>query len=511
MSRDSLQNPLSEGLRLERTPEPCSVVIFGASGDLTKRKLIPALFSLAQQDLLPSGFSVIGASRTPYSHDDFRDKMRVALLEFADVGTSDHRILDSFLKSLYYNPTDPSKPESLQQLKALLAQVDKNYGIGGNRLFYLSTPPSLYAPICLSLGGAGLNSSQGWTRIIIEKPFGRDVESMRDLNRQVLSVFEEDQVYRIDHYLGKETVQNIMVLRFSNTYFEPLWNHKYIDHVQITAAESLGVEQRGGYYEQAGALRDMIQNHLFQVFSMVAMEPPVSLASNDIRDEKNKVVKAIRPFTVDQVPDFARRGQYGAGAINGKPVPGYRQEEKVAPHSSTATYAAVKLVVDNWRWAGTPFYLRSGKRLPKRVSEIAIRFKQPPQELFGKLSGPAAESNALIVRVQPDEGITMKFRAKLPGQAMHIRNVNMDFDYGASFGKKSPEAYQRLQLDAMLGDSTLFARGDMVEASWELMMPILEAWNEPAGDKFPNYEAGTWGPEASDNWLAAADRQWRRP
>ncbi len=511
MTSEAMLNPLSQGLRLERTPEPCSVVIFGASGDLTRRKLIPALFSLARQNLLPAGFAVVGASRTPYNHDDFRAKMREALFEFADVGPGEQALLESFVNGLFYTPTDPSKPESVQQLKALLGEIGKERGIAGNQLFYLSTPPSLYAPICLSLGAAGLNRSQGWTRIIIEKPFGHDLESMRDLNRQVLSVFEEDQVYRIDHYLGKETVQNIMVLRFSNTYFEPLWNHKYIEHVQITAAESLGVEKRGGYYEQAGALRDMIQNHLFQIFSMVAMEPPVSLESNDIRDEKNKVVKAIRPFSIDQVPDFAQRGQYGSGAINGEPVPGYRQEDQVNLESNTDTYAAVKLVVDNWRWAGTPFYLRSGKRLPKRVSEIAIRFKQPPQELFGKLSGPAAESNALVIHVQPDEGITMKFRAKLPGPAMHIRNVNMDFDYGASFGKKSPEAYERLQLDAMLGDSTLFARGDMVEASWELMSPILEAWQEPAGDAFPNYEAGTWGPSESDNWLARADRQWRRP
>ncbi len=512
METAALKNPLSEGLRLERTPEPCTVIIFGASGDLTMRKLIPALFSLAQQNLLPTGFSVVGAARSPFSHDEFRDKMKSAVEEFADVGPQDANLVDSFVSGLYYNPSDPGKPETFEELFKLLAQIDEDRGTSGNRLFYLSTPPSLYAPICKALGQAKLNNSKGWTRIIIEKPFGRDLESMRTLNKDVLGVFDEDQVYRIDHYLGKETVQNIMVLRFANSIFEPLWSHHYIEHVQITAAESLGVEKRGGYYEQAGALRDMIQNHLFQVFALVAMEPPVSLLSNDVRDEKSKVVKAIRPFTVDEVPSFAQRGQYGSGSISGKPVKGYREEEQVDPNSSTDTYAAVKLCVDNWRWAGTPFYLRSAKRMPKRVSEIAIQFKKPPQRLFtdSEASSPA-EPNRLIVRVQPDEGITVKFRAKLPGQAINIRNVNMDFDYGTSFGKKSPEAYERLLLDAMLGDSTLFARGDMVEASWELMMPIIEAWSQPAGDKFPNYAAGSWGPKDSDDWLAAEGRQWRRP
>ncbi len=506
------QNPLSEGLRLERTPEPCTVIIFGASGDLTMRKLIPALFSLAQQNLLPAGFSVVGAARSPFSHEEFRDKMKNAVQEFADVGPQDANLVDSFISGLYYNPSDPTKPETFANLEKLLGEIDQERGTSGNRLFYLSTPPSLYAPICKALGQVKLNGSKGWTRIIIEKPFGKDLESMRELNRDVLSVFEEDQVYRIDHYLGKETVQNLMVLRFDNSIFEPLWNHQYVDHVQITAAESLGVEKRAGYYEKSGALRDMIQNHLFQVFTLVAMEPPVSLASNDIRDEKTKVVKAIRPFTHDEVPHYAQRGQYGPGAISGKPVPGYREEEGVDPQSSTDTYAAVKLCVDNWRWAGTPFYLRSAKRMPKRVSEIAIQFKTPPQKLFpaSEASSPA-EPNRLIVRVQPDEGITVKFRAKLPGQAVNIRNVNMDFDYGTSFGKKSPEAYERLLLDAMLGDSTLFARGDMVEASWELLMPVLDVWSQPAGDGFPNYAAGSWGPQASDDWLASEGRQWRRP
>ncbi len=511
METAAFENPLSEGLRLERTPESCTVIIFGASGDLTMRKLIPALFSLAQQNLLPAGFSVVGAARTEMSHEEFRDKMKAAVLEFADVGPGDHTLVDNFIAGLYYNPSDPNKPESFTNLDKLLTQIDSERGTSGNRLFYLSTPPSLYSPICKALGSVNLNRSKGWTRIIIEKPFGRDLDSMRALNKDVLGVFEENQVYRIDHYLGKETVQNIMVLRFANGIFEPLWNRQYIDHVQITAAESLGVEKRGGYYEQAGAIRDMIQNHLFQVFSLVAMEPPVSLQSNDVRDEKTKVVKAIRPFTHDEVDDFAKRGQYGPGAINGKPVIGYRQENQVDPNSSTDTYAAVKLLIDNWRWAGVPFYLRSAKRMPKRVSEIAIQFKRAPHLIFKDVAGPAAEPNALIIRVQPEEGITLKFRAKLPGQAIHIRNVNMDFHYGASFGKKSPEAYERLLLDAMLGDSTLFARGDFVEISWELIMPVLDVWKTPAGDKFPNYEAGTWGPKESDDWLAKGGRRWRRP
>ena len=509
-------NPLREGLRLERTAEPCTVVIFGASGDLTKRKLLPALWSLGRQGLLSGGFSVVGASRTPMTHEEFRAAMKDAVQNFGEDGAPDPQVWSSFQGGLYYHPTDTSKLDSYKSLAALLAHIDQERGTSGNRLFYLSTPPSLYSDIVRLLGEAGLNRSpmlngrQGWTRIIVEKPFGHDLPSARKLNRDVLGVFSEDQVYRIDHYLGKETVQNIMVMRFANGIFEPLWNQKYIDHVQITAAESIGVEGRGGYYEQAGAFRDMLQNHLFQVFALVAMEPTASFDANAIRDEKTKVLHAVRPFTVDDVDGMAVRGQYGEGSTNGKRVKGYRQEDNVSPTSSTETYAALRLLIDNWRWAQVPFYLRSGKRLPKRVTEVAIQFKNAPHLVFKNTNTSALEPNSLIIRIQPDEGISLRICAKLPGQAIQIRPVQMDFQYGSSFGKRSPEAYERLLLDAMLGDPTLFARGDFVDLSWELVTPIIDAWRRPA-QGFPNYEAGTWGPRAADELLEREGRRWRRP
>lgn len=501
------ENPLQAGLRLARTPDPCTVVIFGASGDLTKRKLVPSLYRLAEQNLLPGEFAIVGTARTASDHDNFRDRMREAVSQFSLGGSGDSSFWDNFAAGLFYTPSNPKQPETFKTLRDLLSQIDEERGTSGNRLFYLSTPPSLYVPITQMLGSLGLNRSRGWTRIVIEKPFGHDLQSMRTLNQKVLNVFAEDQLYRIDHYLGKETVQNILVLRFANGIFEPLWNRRYIDHVQITAAESLGVENRGGYYEQAGVLRDMIQNHLFQVFTLVAMEPPVSLAPNAVRDEKTKVMQAVRPLLAQEIDQCAVRGQYGPGSVNGKPVKGYRQEEAVSPDSSTETYAAVKLMIDNWRWADVPFYLRSAKRMPKRVTEIAVQFRDAPHLLF-RDSDPL-QPNSLTLRIQPDEGIALRFGAKLPGQTFNIRTVNMDFGYGTSFGKQSPEAYERLLLDAMLGDSTLFARGDMVEISWQLLMPALDAWQEPV-NHFPNYEAGTWGPRESDDLLEKDNRRWRR-
>ncbi|MFQ5802335.1 MAG: glucose-6-phosphate dehydrogenase [Candidatus Methylomirabilales bacterium] len=506
------ENPLREGLRLERTAEPCAIVIFGASGDLTKRKLVPALYSLARQNLLGSGFSIVGTARTPMSHEAFRAAMHDAVNEFSDAGPADGAVWESFAAGLFYTPTDTKKPESYNKLSELLAEIDQKRGTAGHRVFYLSTPPSLFSNIIRLLGVTGLNRSSngGWTRIIIEKPFGQDLESARALNRDVLAVFMEDQVYRIDHYLGKETVQNIMVLRFANGIFEPIWNRRYVDHVQITAAESMGVEGRGGYYEQAGAFRDMIQNHLLQVLAHVAMEPPAAMEANAVRDEKTKLVRAIRPITSEEVDQFAVRGQYGGGSVGGQPVKGYRHEEDVSPESNTETYAAVKFLIDNWRWADVPFYLRSGKRLPKWVTEVAIQFRRAPHLLFKHAASGHLEPNALILRIQPDEGISFKFSAKLPGQAINIRTVNMDFQYGTSFGKKPPEAYERLLLDAMLGDSTLFARGDTVEVAWELAMPILEVWQQPA-NRFPNYEAGRWGPREADEFIERDGRRWRRP
>ena len=500
-------NPLVEGLRLDHTPEPCTMVIFGASGDLTKRKLVPALYSLAQQNLLPGGFSVVGSGRTTMSSENFRVRMGEAVQQFLDAGAVDKSVWENCAAGMFYIPTDVNDQESFKSLGKLLTQIEQERGTSGNRLFYFSTPPSLFAPITQQLGSLSLTRSSGWSRVIIEKPFGHDLESMQALNKEVLEVFREDQVYRIDHYLGKETVQNILVLRFANGIFEPLWSRRYIEHVQITAAETLGVEGRGGYYDQIGVLRDMIQNHLFQILALVAMEPPASLEANAVRDEKTKVMRAIRPFAPEDIDQFAVRGQYGAGAVNGLPVEGYRQEKDVRPDSSTETYAAIKLLVDNWRWADVPFYLRSAKCLPKRVTEVAVQFRAVPHLLF-KDSEPL-QPNSLTLRIQPDAGITLRFGAKLPGQAIKVRTVNMDFRYGTSFGKKSADAYERLLLDAMLGDSTLFARGDMVEAAWKLLMPVFDAWQKPA-DNFPNYEAGSWGPTEGDEFMQREGRRWRR-
>jgi glucose-6-phosphate 1-dehydrogenase len=505
-----MENPLRSGLRIERTAAPCAVVIFGASGDLTKRKLIPALYSLMRQNLLPSNFYILGAARTEMSDDDFRSAMREAVQEFSDEGSDDETLWQNFAKRLHYAAVSPDQPATGEKLSRRLDQMDGEWATGKNRLFYLATPPSSFSPFIRLLAASGMNrSDSGWTRIIVEKPFGRDYESARALNREILEVFREEQIFRIDHYLGKETVQNIMVLRFANGIFEPLWNQRYIDHIQITAAENIGVENRGSYYEQAGAFRDMIQNHMMQLLTLVAMEPPVAMEAESVRDEKTKVLRAIRPIQKQDVPQFAFRGQYKEGAIEGEAVSGYQQEQNVNPNSRTETFAAVKFFIDNWRWADVPFYLRSGKRLPKRVTEIAIQYKKVPHLLFAN-DGDQIQPNFLIVRIQPDEGISLKFGAKLPGQQIRIRQVSMDFQYGTSFGKRSPEAYERLLLDAMVGDSTLYARGDFVELSWKLVMPILDAWKE-SDSPLPTYAAGSWGPEEADQFIEKDGRRWRRP
>lgn len=526
MSLESDINPLQEGLRMERKAPPCVVVIFGASGDLNKRKLTPALYSLFQQHLLSGGFAMVGFARSKMDDEAFRNLMTDAVKEFAEDGVGDESVWKNFAQKLFYVAADPNTPEGYQQLTDLLNSIDRQYGTAGNRVFYLSTPPELYSPIIQQLGNAGLNratSADSWVRIIIEKPFGYDLPSALKLNNEVGAVFQEEQVYRIDHYLGKETVQNILVFRFSNGIFEPIWNRNFIDHVQITAAETVGAGDRVGYYDAAGALRDMIQNHLLQVFSLIAMEPPVSLDATAVRDEKQKVMMAVYPFKHSEVSQFAVRGQYGAGTTNGKLVPGFREEirefnakskgQKYNEESNTETYAMVRLQINNWRWAGVPFYIRSGKRLPKRVSEVAIQFKRVPHMLFRQTESDRIEPNTLVLRIQPDEGITLKFGAKLPGQAVHIRDVNMDFQYGTQFGRQSPEAYERLLLDCMLGDPTLFARRDMVEKGWELLKPVLDVWALEKPD-FPNYAAGSWGPAEADLFIsrrAAGHRRWRKP
>jgi glucose-6-phosphate 1-dehydrogenase len=509
---DQHQNPLREGLRLQRIPSPCILVIFGASGDLTRRKLVPALFSLSLQNLLPPGFTVLGTARTPMEDSQFRQSMRDAVEEFFPEGIQNPEDWDNFSGNLFYKSTALTDPASMGELQKFLLQLDQDQRTNGNHLYYLALPPSTYIDVLRTLGRTGLNRSEGggWTRIIIEKPFGNDLESAKKLNEEAVQVFQENQIYRIDHYLGKETVQNLMVLRFANRIFEPLWNERYIDHVQITAAESIGVENRASYYEQAGALRDMIQNHMLQLLTLVGMEPPVALEADAVRDEKTKVLRAIRRLSPEDVKQFVIRGQYASGFIEGEPAPGYREEKDVKPESKVETYTALKLMIDNWRWANVPFYLRTGKRLPKRVSEIAIQFYRVPHLLFKEIAGGRLDPNWLIIRIQPDEGISLKLAAKLPGQTLQIGPVNMDFEYVTSFGKRPPEAYERLLLDAMLGDPTLYARRDHVELSWALVMPILEAWMN--SDKAPApYAAGTWGPDEADQLIEREGRQWRRP
>jgi glucose-6-phosphate 1-dehydrogenase len=509
-STDTASNPLRVGLRMSRTPEPCTVVIFGATGDLTHRKLVPALYNLQRERLLPPGFSVIGAARRDWSDDYFRQSLLDEAREHSRSGIQDD-VWNSFADGIWYVRVPFDDAEAYKTLAAKLQELDEQRGTSGNRLFYLATPPESYVTIVEQLGAAGLArpADGGWVRIIVEKPFGRDLESARALDAEVHRAFDESQVYRIDHYLGKETVQNILVFRFANGIFEPLWNRAYIDHVQITVAESVGIEGRGNYYEQAGAVRDMVQNHMMQLLTLTAMEPPVSYQADAVRDEKVKVLRAIRPVATEDVARATVRGQYGPGTLAGQAVPGYRQEEGVSPQSRTETYVALRFFIENWRWAGVPFFLRTGKRLPKRVSEIAIRFRHVPHMLFDGASLSDIEPNVLAMKIQPDEGISLRFDSKVPGQSNQIRPVTMDFRYNSSFGVESPEAYERLLLDALLGDSTLFTRSDEVQASWSLITPILRAWDGAPAPEFPNYEAGSWGPRAADALLGEG-RKWRR-
>ncbi len=493
-----------------RVPEPTIIVIFGASGDLTKRKLLPALFHLEQNGLLPKEFAIVGVARRPLG-GEFAADMRAGILEFGGVSEGEAH-LDAFIDKVHYYAMNFDDGEGYTGLRAELDRIAGEHGIGGNRLFYLATAPEYFTAIIENLGAHGLNKpAQGTVRAVIEKPFGHDLESAKELNRQVNAVFAERQVFRIDHYLGKETVQNILVFRFANGIFEPVWNRNYIDNVQITAAETLGVEGRGPFYEKAGALRDVVQNHVMELLSFVAMEPPVSFESQSVRLEKLKVWQAIPAIGITN----AVRGQYGPGSIDGGDVVGYRSEERVSATSGTETYAAVKLEIDNWRWAGVPFYLRAGKRLKGRATEIAITFKQPPLMIFNRnnMQGDCAEiqPNVITIRIQPDEGISLRFGAKVPStQSVNVCPVTMDFDYASAFGKSSANGYERLLLDAMFGDQTLFAHRDGVETTWSLYTPILEAWAAKTPLKFPNYAAGSWGPDCADELLARDGHKWRK-
>ncbi len=501
-------NPLRLGLRRHRTPEPCTVVIFGVTGDLARRKLLPALYSLAHRGLLPAGFSITGVGRREWSHAQFQAEMRAAVEEFS--GERPHkRVWESLAGGMKFVRGEFHEDAAYEALRGELEMLDRERGTGGNVLFYLATPPTAYETVMQKLQEHELvrPAAGGWRRIIIEKPFGHDLTSANHLNRVVNRVFHEEQVYRIDHYLGKETVQNVSAVRFANGIFEPLWNHRYVDHVQITVAEDLGVGTRGAFFEEAGLLRDIVQNHMLQLVTLVAMEPPTRFVADAVRDEKVKVIQALRPINVrtDVI-----RGQYGPGTIAGERVLGYREEPKVASDSNVETYVALRLWVDNWRWFGVPFYVRGGKRLPKRVTEIAVQFREAPPVLFGGSRVSGAESNVLVLRIQPDEGISLRFGAKLPGPAMDIRSVNMDFRYGTSFGRTAPDAYERLLVDAMLGDSTLFARRDEVETAWALMTPLLQAWGAESTQDFPNYAAGTWGPQIARRLTEEDGRRWRR-
>ena len=501
-------NPLREGLSTRAVPQPCAIVIFGATGDLTHRKLIPALYNLAADGELPAGAAIVGFARRNKSDDEFRRDLEEATRKFSRQPVRDE-IWKTFAQSIVYHQSEFDDESGYQSLAERLDEIDKNYGTRGNRLFYFAAAPDQFEPILKHLKAAGLNETceGSWARIIVEKPFGTDLDSARELNRIIRNSFTEEQTYRIDHFLGKETAQNILVLRFANAIFSPLWNTHYVDHVQITAAETLGVGTRAGFYEQTGALRDMVQNHLLQLLCLVAMEPPTDLAADSIRDEKVKVVRSLRRWSRNEIAANVVRGQYTAGAIHGEPVVGYRREQNVNPDSQTETFVALRLFIDNWRWADVPVYMRVGKRLPKSETDISIHFKKAPAVLFNK---DLSDLNVLVIRIQPDEGISLRIHAKVPGTSFRIEPVKMDFHYGTSFGKPSPEAYERLLLDAMSGDATLFARSDEVEEAWAFIDPIEEAWHANDAPELFFYPAGSWGPEAADNLLARDGRAWRR-
>jgi glucose-6-phosphate 1-dehydrogenase len=496
------ENPLLEGLQVRRTPDPCALVIFGASGDLTHKKLFPALYSLAYRRLLPERFAVIGVARTEDTDEEFKAQMKEAVQEYGRDEFVDE-VWETLVDGLRYVATDFADEGGQDQLASVLKELDEERGLEGNRVYYLAIPPSVFATVVGALGKR--RTAKGWTRLIVEKPFGHDLQSARALNEVIQEHFAEEEVFRIDHYLGKETVQNMLALRFSNGIFEPIWNRQFVDHIQITVAESIGIAGRAGYYEQAGAIRDIFQNHLLQLLAITAMEPPIDFTAESVRNEKVKVLRAMHT----PGPKSVVRGQYGRGFVEGEEVPGYREEEGVDPQSMTDTYVAAKLYVDNWRWADTPWYVRMGKRLARRETTIAIQFKRAPHPPFEEIAADGMRPNVLLVHIQPDEGVSLAIGAKVPGQGMTIRTVHMDFLYGGAFRTGMPEAYERLILDCMLGDATLFTRTDEVEEQWKLVDAMVAPWQRDR-PSFPNYAAGTWGPPSANELLERDGRSWRQ-
>jgi glucose-6-phosphate 1-dehydrogenase len=519
--RIRVRNRVQDELCIERIPDACGAVIFGASGDLTARKLIPSLYNLHVRRLLPKAFYVIGVARTAMSEDQYRARMREATQRHARGNAFDPAVWTEFEARLHYHAGDYDDPETYAALVRVSKELDRWHGSPGHLLFYLSTPPPLYPVIVEHLAAAGLNGAAGgrpveggwpWRRLVVEKPFGRDEASAVALNRTIASAFLEEQIYRIDHYLGKDTVQNILQLRFANTIFEPVWNRLYVDHVQIVVAESIGLEHRAGYYEEAGCIRDIFQNHMMQLVAIVAMEPPATFDADRVRDERAKVIRSFRPIAGKDVSENVVRGQYARGRIAaGEEVPGYREEPGVRPESPTDTFVAMRLAIDNSRWRGVPFYLRSGKRLPERVTEIAVQFKHVPHSLFNPIRPEDLAANLLVMRIQPDEGISLRFESKHPGPKLCLSSVTMDFDYVEAYGIEPPEAYERLYLDAMLGDQTLFARQDEVRLCWRFLMPILERWEGEPASSVPLYPAGSWGPDAAMRLTEREGRAWRIP
>ena len=505
-------NPLAEAVG-DKVAPPAVLVVFGASGDLTSRKLMPAVERLALRRLLPAGFSVVGVARTEMSDDDFRERMRATVEKLGGGGDEAGPVWAAFTGGFRYVAGDYGDPATFDRLKSVLDELDRERGTSGNRLYYLATPPGTFPVIVGGLAEHGLNrpATEGaFVRVVIEKPYGHDQQSARDLDARVHAGFAEEQVYRIDHYLGKETVQNVLALRFANTIFEPIWNRRYVDHVQITVAEELGVGHRGSFYENAGAMRDIVQNHVMQVLALTLMEPPATFDADGIRDEKVKALKAVDILSPEEVTEHVVRAQYTSGWVGGEEVLGYRDEIGVDPHSQTETYMAMRLMVDNWRWAGVPFYVRTGKRLPKRVTEVAMEFQRPPHLPFKESQATGLAPDALVLRIQPDEGITLRFGAKVPGQAFQVRSVSMDFFYNAAFLEETPEAYERLLLDALVGDQTLFIRTDEVEQAWQIVDPILRAWAD-GNAPLARYESGSWGPAEADHLMARDGRRWRKP